>query len=151
MKMNELVCPISSIRDDNHTSRITALLTAVLTLSFVATQNPLPLLVAVIDLSLRAFGPRDWSPLRNLGDLLRRTLGATGPQKDLAPRTFAARLGMLLAALSIINFAIGFTMVALVQAIILLVLTLLDAVLDFCVGCYLYTHLVLPLYSRRSS
>ena len=142
--MSTIVCPISSESYDKNAGRIGAVLTALLLISY-GLLSFWPIIVFVlIDYTVRVatnrVAPTAWSA-KQIASVLR-----VQPQRaNKGPKIFAWRLGFLMALLAVVLAPIS-TGASIVVAFTLAALNLVDGVLNFCVGCYLYTYLVLPRF-----
>ena len=145
--MNKLICPISIEKVNNPTVRITGFLVALSVVAYAITGSPLIMAGLCADFIIRAFTPLKYSPLSWLADKTSQTLRFKKMPIDKAPKLFAARVGFLFTfaatALSFISPA-----ASLVVALVLMTFALLESLFDFCVGCVVYTYLILPLNNR---
>jgi hypothetical protein len=144
--MKNLICPISTKRIDSNVSRFTVFLNVVLMVVFLITENPIFILIVSIDYFIRATLNAKYSPLKQLAAFLVRPMGLKKKQIDLAPKVFASRLGFLCAFSSLVLIYAGFTTASLIIAALLMVLSIMDSVFNFCVGCLIYHHLVFPIF-----
>ncbi|MBK8903319.1 MAG: DUF4395 domain-containing protein [Anaerolineaceae bacterium] len=142
--MKTLICPISTHRISHHVARLTAFLMASMVALYLLTGNLGFILVIVIDYFIRAFTTLPNSPFSWLAWQIVRTAGWTFSPIDKAPKIFAARVGWLFAAATAVLYFI-FPPASLLLAAVLMTFALLESVLDFCVGCLVYTYIVFPL------
>ena len=148
MLFEQVVCPVSKKKADSAVSRLTVLLNVVLMACYFATRQPLIMVVVAGDCACRAFFKAGFSPLNWLAKAIARVLRMTGKPVDLAPKVFASRLGFVCAVASA-SLGFGHLMTASFAVTgLFMALAALDAVCNFCVGCVIYTYLVLPLYRR---
>lgn len=148
MLFEQVVCPVSKKKADSAVSRLTVLLNVVLMGCYFATRQPLIMVVVAGDCACRAFFRAGVSPLNWLAKAIARTLRLSGKPVDLAPKVFASRLGFICAVASA-SLGFGHFMPAsFVVTGLFMTLAALDAVCNYCVGCVIYTYLVLPLYRR---
>lgn len=144
MKANSLICPISSKKIDNNTSRITAGLVASVLLLFITTGSPLFLILVMCEFFIKVFFKGMYSPLHSIADTLVKRLGWVGKKIDEAPKTFSARMGLLVTLVSGILHISGFTIASNITAILLISMASLHAIFNYCVGCVIYHFMVLP-------
>ena len=131
-------------------ANITAGIIALYSVLSLASDTSVFILMLVIagDYAIRVFTPFKLSPIGFLGYQLTRRLGMTPAPMPKAPKIFAVRVGFIFAVTSVGLFfaapgaAIG-------VGLGLMVFNLLDGVLDFCVGCYFYTYVSLPLFGEK--
>ena len=152
--MTPVACPISYERVDHNASRVTCLFTivALALISGMAAVAPkfsgLALLLAgalALDYALRTW--TKWSsPMQRIARALARAMGIAEKPSDAAPKRFACRVGFFFALAIVVLLPLA-PAVAAVTALALLSFNVLDGVFDFCVGCWMYTTLLLP---RRS-
>jgi hypothetical protein len=147
--LNNLVCPISKEKIDSYLSRITVFLNVLLMLAFIITQNPVFLVVVVIDYLIRAFFNVKLSPIRFLAKFIRGLIKLEPKYIDLAPKVFAARLGFVFSASALIAFILSFNYMSIGIAAFLMTLSILDSVFDFCLGCFVYHYLVFPFFNKK--
>lgn len=146
--LNDVICPVSNVRIDNNVSRLTVFFNVILLALFITTHTPYFVILCAVDYAIRVVGQAQYSPMRwlavNTANVLKWPVNMT----DQAPKMFAARLGLLFSASSVLFLTVSLP-VSLVLGGILLVFATLDSVFDFCVGCLTYTYLVLPFYKWR--
>jgi hypothetical protein len=147
--MNTIVCPISIEKIDSRVSRLTVFLNVILMALFIATSSPVYIFIVALDYFIRATLDPKYSPLRfiavgiiDMFDFEKKPIG-------LAPKIFASRLGFLCALAAYLLVLMGYTTPALAVAGFLMVLSLMDSVLNFCVGCLIYNYLVYPFYKDK--
>ena len=150
MLFQNVVCPISQVKIDSRVSRVTSFINSLLIALYVLTGSPFFIVAAALDFSVRAFGKQKFSPVRLLSITLAKGLHISGKKIVLAPKIFASRVGFLFSAASLTLFVILLPKASLVVAAVLLVFTLMDSLLDFCVGCLMYHYVVLPFYTHRN-
>jgi hypothetical protein len=146
--LDDVICPISNVKVDNNISRLTVFFNVILLALFLTTQIPYFVILCAADYAIRVAGKPQYSPMRWLAAKIASALKWPVMLKDQAPKIFAARLGLLFSASSVIFFPFSLP-VSLTFASILLVFATLDSVFNFCVGCLTYTYGVLPFYKWR--
>jgi Domain of unknown function (DUF4395) len=143
-----LLCPISPLRVGETTARLTGLLAAALIGVYALTGAAAIMLVLALDYGLRAGSRWRYSPLSWLATRLVRVLRLSDRPIDKAPKMFAARVGMLFALASAL-LTLVHPLSGLVVALVLLGFALLESLLNICVGCLVYTYMMLPLFTKR--
>ncbi len=116
--MKNLICPISPLRINENTARVTGFMMAAMIALFAFTRNITFILVIVVDYFLRAFTSLKYSPASWLAS---QTLG-----------------------LFYVNRKIS-----LVVGLVLMGFALLESVFNVCVGCLVYTYIILPFFKRE--
>jgi hypothetical protein len=146
--MKRLICPVSAERIDHAAVRTTGFLMAMTLLAYAATGQVALVAIAVADYALRAFFPPRYSPVGRLSLEIASRAGRAGRLIDRAPKVFAARLGLLLAATSLALHFVS-PAAALGAAATLMAFALLESLGDVCVGCLIYARLVYPVFGGR--
>jgi uncharacterized membrane protein len=148
-KMNAIICPISTEKIDSNISRLTVFLNVVLMAGFLITLNPIFILIVSIDYFIRAALDVKFSPIRLVAYRAINTLSLKKKPINLAQKTFASRLGFLCAITSFVLILLGYNTASLVVVGILISLSIMDSVFNFCVGCLIYNYLVYPFYKDK--
>lgn len=146
--MRSLICPISPLRVDENVVRVTAFLIASLSLLYILTGSPYLILLLVVDFYIRAFTLLKYSPLSWLAVQINGLLKLPVVQTDKAKKIFAARVGFLFAVAILVLSFLHFPSSVAVSSI-LIVFALLEALLNICVGCLVYTYLVFPYFQPK--
>jgi hypothetical protein len=145
--LKNLVCPMSSQFIDKGASRVGASLTALLLVLFAATGFWPIMAYVVLDYLVRVFanrrGPTSWVACQLL-----RIIGVEPVLANKGPKIFAWRVGLLMAIVAFALLPVS-PAAAVVVASALAGFNILDGVFNFCVGCILYTYVVLPYYNRQ--
>lgn len=147
--MKNLICPISPLRINENTARVTAFMMAMMIALYAFTRNISFIFVIVIDYFIRAFTNLQYSPGSWLGSQIVQRLQLPEIKIDKAPKILAARVGFLFAAASFGLFYIN-RKISLVIGLILMGFALLESVFNFCVGCLVYTRIVFPIFKRKA-
>ncbi|UPT65456.1 MAG: DUF4395 domain-containing protein [Sphingobacteriales bacterium JAD_PAG50586_3] len=146
--MSEVTCPISDERVDENTTRVVAAITIIITLPALY-FNAYPVFILLgLDFAIRAFTKGDYSVLRNAGKALSTALNLPKKPIDAAPKKFAAGVGLAFSITIAILQLAGLTNTALLLGAVLLVCAFLEAALAYCVGCVVYSYLVLPVIGK---
>ena len=128
--------------------RLTGLMMAGLLLLYLWTGSPWFIWAAVIDYTLRAFAPFPYSPFSWLAAQIAGLLGWQTRYIDKAPKIFAARVGWLFAFAGVL-FAGPFPILSVALILTLVTFALLESIIDFCMGCVVYTYLVFPYFGEN--
>jgi len=145
--MNTLVCPISIEKVNSNMVRIIGMAVALSVLLYSFTSNVWIMAALLTDFTIRGFGNSRYSPLRWLASKIASKLELKPKMIDKAPKLFAARVGFVF-SLSTIILSFVSPIAALSVAFVLLGCALLESLANFCVGCAVYTYIVLPLNKR---
>lgn len=119
-----------------------AALNAALLIVFFVTKWWVVLAFIVADYVIRVFSSRT-APIALFANGILRVLRVAPIPMDKAPKVFAWRVGFLMAAASAVAFPFSVTVSA-YTALTLAAFNILDGVCNFCVGCIIYTYLILP-------
>jgi type IV secretory pathway VirB2 component (pilin) len=146
--MNNLVCPISDQRVNEQVTRFNAMFTiGIIVLAFVL--NSVSLFVFLMaDFFIRAFTELKFSPLSYASHHLSNAFHFPVRMIDKAPKIFAARLGFLMTIFITGLFVFGLKILSIIVAGIMIVFASLEFLFAICVGCMIYTYLVLPFYKK---
>jgi len=138
----DIVCPVSAERLNKRACRVGATLTAsLLALFFLSRWWPV-LAFVVLDYVVRVF-TKQTAPIAWLANRVVGVLGIASVPMDKAPKVFAWRIGFLMAAGA--GVALPFSAAASGYiALALAAFNVLDGVFNCCVGCIIYTYLILP-------
>jgi len=144
--MKQIVCPISNEKVNERITRLNALIGILLLVFAFTFQSSIFLIFLVGDFYVRAFTKTRFSPISYGSHVLSNALGLNEKRINKAPKIFAARLGFLMMFVITALFISGFSTAALVVAGVLIFFASLEFALAICVGCIIYTYLILPFY-----
>lgn len=147
--MKNLICPISTLRMNENTARVTGFMMATMIALYAFTRNISFILMILIDYFVRAFTTLKYSPGSWLASRVVQRLQLPEVKIEKAPKIFAARVGFLFAAASLGLFYINRKM-SVIIGLVLMGFALLESVFNFCVGCVVYTYIVLPIFKRKT-
>jgi hypothetical protein len=146
--MKNLVCPISDQRINEQISRFNALFAiGIIVLAFVM-NSAILLVFLMADFFIRAFTEIKFSPLNFASHYLSNTLSLPVKLIDKAPKVFAARLGFLMTALISGLFIFDLKLASMVVSGLLVFFAGLEFMFAICVGCMIYSYLILPFYKK---
>jgi len=149
MKFSEIVCPISDEKVDGNVNRLTTFLVVLLLALFVFTSIPYFLILVAMDYFVRACLKQKFSLLRWVASGLSKILNLQRKEINAAPKIFASRLGLLCALASINFFYLEMPKTSLIIALVLMGLSIMDSIFNFCLGCLIYHTTVHPFYSKK--
>ncbi|MDP2337168.1 MAG: DUF4395 domain-containing protein [Bacteroidota bacterium] len=146
--MKNLVCPISDQRVNEQVTRFNAMF-AILTLTLAFVLNSTVLFVFLMaDFFIRAFTELKFSPISFVSHYLSNALSLPVKLIDKAPKIFAARLGFIMTTLIAGLYLFDLEISSIVVASILILFASLEFLFAICVGCMIYTYLILPFYKK---
>jgi hypothetical protein len=140
--MKAITCPISSGRVPAAIPRLVAFFVATIVVVTLLTGFYPLLLFLAIDFFIRGFLENRKSPLAVLALLTYGFLGLQSQLIDRAPKAFAAKIGFVFSIVVTLLFLIGLHVTPVFLSSFLLLFALLEFGLGICVGCLLYTYLV---------
>lgn len=144
--MKQLVCPISAEKINERVTRINAFITILLIIAGVVVGSVFFFLFLLADFYIRAFTNLKFSPVSYLSSRLANALNLSKKPIAKAQKIFAARLGFVMTlAISVLVY-FNLTTAAIVVGGILIFFATLEFALAICVGCIIYTYLVLPFF-----
>jgi hypothetical protein len=146
--MKSLICPISPLRVNRKVVRITGFFMAAMIALYAFTGNIYFVAAIVLDYGVRAFTPMPYSPFSWLAQQVVAALKLPVHYQDKAPKIFAARVGFLFALATVALYPI-YPIASLAVGLTLMCFALLEALVDLCVGCLVYTYVVWPLLGER--
>lgn len=146
--MKNLVCPISDQRVNEQVTRFNALFAiAVIVLAFVL-NSVFMFAFLMSDFFIRAFTELKFSPISFASHYLSNALSLPVKMIDKAPKVFAARLGFLMTTAIAGLFIFNLQLASAIVAGMLIFFAGLEFVFAICVGCMIYTYLILPFYKK---
>lgn len=146
--MKNLVCPISDQRVNAQVTRLNAMFTIEIVVLAFAMNSVLLFIFLMADFFIRAFTEIKFSPINFASHYMSHALNLPIRMIDKAPKVFAARLGFLMTTVISGLFIFSFKIASVVVAGILIFFASLEFLFAVCVGCMIYTYLVLPFYKK---
>jgi len=131
-------CPISTRRVDSNMVRVISFQVALFTVILLVTQESAFAFVLLFDFFMRALRQTNFSPFQMIGKFVITGWGIAPKLCDESPKRFALYLGLVTSLFLVVFYASGFTTLATVIAVILLICALLETLFDFCIGCKIY-------------
>lgn len=142
-------CPVSAERINENVARTAAFIVIITTVASLVTGSYIPMVILAIDFALRAFTSGDISPVKLLSRQIVNLLNISPKPVDAAPKKFAAGVGMVFCAAIAVFQLSGLDMFAYITGGVLLICALLEGAAAICVGCIVYTMLVLPFIKNK--
>ena len=146
--MKNLVCPISDQRVNEQVTRLNAFFTITSVILAFVFNSVLLIIFIMADFFIRAFTEIKFSPISFVSHYLSNALSLPVKLIDKAPKVFAARLGFLMTLVIAALFSLKLTIASVIVASILVFFASLEFFFAICVGCLIYTYLVLPFYKK---
>ena len=146
--MKNILCPISDQRVNEYVTRINALLAIVVLVLAFELNSVFLFAFLMADFYIRAFTEIKFSPISFVSHYLSNAFNLSVKLIDKAPKIFAARLGFMMTTVIVFLFILNLTTAAMIVAGILIFFAGLEFVFAICVGCMIYTYLVLPFYKK---
>lgn len=147
--MKNLVCPISERRVNEQVTRLNAMFTIGITILALVINSIALLVFMMADFYIRAFTDLKYSPISYVSHALSNALSLPVKLIDKAPKIFAARLGFIMSLSITALYILGFNLASYIVAGILVFFAGLEFVFAICVGCLIYTFVVLPFYKGK--
>jgi hypothetical protein len=144
--LKELVCPVSTEKVDERVTRLNALLVILLVIAGFLFNTVIFPLFLTADFFIRGFTRFKFSPLSYLSSQMANTLQLDKKIIDKAPKIFAARIGFIFSLAISVLLLFDLNTPALIMGGILVFFASLEMALAICMGCIMYTYLVLPFY-----
>lgn len=141
-------CPISFNKRDNTVVRKVALIVliiaiAAIVLIYIGYFEVVAVIMGIlaIDFGIRAFWRPKYSPLATAGRGIVSILNKSSEIVDAAPKIFAARIGLIFSITSAVLIVLDLTAVATLVILLLAICAFLEAIFNFCLGCWMYSIL----------
>ncbi|QGY44007.1 DUF4395 family protein [Maribellus comscasis] len=144
--MRSLVCPITDEIVNERVTRANALITILLIVSGFIFNSVLFFIFLLADFFVRAFTEVKYSPVSYISSRLINVLNFSKKPVGKAQKIFAARLGFVMTLGISVLFILNLGAAALVVSGVLVFFASLEFALGICVGCMIYTYLILPFY-----
>jgi hypothetical protein len=144
--MKQLVCPISEERINEQVTRLNAFFGILLVIAGFVFNTVFFFVLLLADFYIRAFTKAKFSPISYLSYSMVNALNLNKKSIDKAPKIFAARIGFLMTLAIALLFVFQLNTVAFVVAGILVFFAALEFAMAICMGCILYTYIILPFY-----
>lgn len=144
--VKQLVCPISDERINEQVTRFNAFLGVALMASGFVFHSVFFFVFLMADFYIRAFTKIKFSPISYVSYSMVNALNLNKKSIDKAPKIFAARIGFLLSLVTAVLFVLDLNTSAMVVGGILVFFATLEFALAICMGCIMYTYLILPFY-----
>ena len=132
------VCPVNERQVNENVTRLNALVTFIVASIFIITPAKWIMFILPVDFALRAMFSGRFSPVGQMNNYLVNSFRLGESPINAGPKVFAARIGLIISGLAVINFLVGFNLVAFGLGGILVLFSFLEATFGFCVACKIY-------------
>lgn len=146
IRMKQLVCPISEERINEQVTRLNAFFGILLVIAGFVFNTVFFFVLLLADFYIRAFTKAKFSPISYLSHSMVNALNLNKKSIDKGPKIFAARIGFLMTLAIALLFVFQLNTIAFVVAGILVFFAALEFALAICMGCIIYTYIILPFY-----
>jgi hypothetical protein len=136
-------CPVSAEKADANAARIAAVFTTLIVTAGLFLQSYIVFAILGADFALRAFTPGKYSFIKAAAVKAVRILKLKKLTVDAAPKKFAAGLGLLFSLIIAVSFYFGSFAAAYSAGLALLFCAVLEGVFSICLGCHIYSFLLL--------
>lgn len=146
-----VICPVSEEKINEKVARIIAFFTILIVIAGVCFKSPVVIAALAIDFYLRTFTSGKYSPLRYISKRFSNYIGLSPKMVDAAPKKFAASIGLLftISIAGLLSFSHDRS--ADILAAVLLICAGLESFKSICLGCIVYTYIVLPFLSKEDA
>lgn len=151
MNSSSITCPRSEEKINENVARILAFFVIIIVAVGVYFKSPLVFILLAIDFFLRTFTQGKYSLLKYISRKISAYFRIHEKMTDAAPKKFAAGMGLTLSIILIGLLYCHYYIYADVAATILLICAVLEFLKGFCMGCIIYTYIVLPFLSKENS
>lgn len=145
--MKNIICPISDKRINENVTRINAFLTIVILVFAFMLNSLLMFSFLMIDFFIRAFTEK-YSPINFVSNYIINISNLPIKMIDKAPKIFAARLGFLMTTIIVALTIFKMSIATMIVVCLLIFFASLEFIFSICVGCMIYTYMVLPFYKK---
>lgn len=135
--MNQ-VCPITDKRTDENVARLNAILTLLLAVLFISFDMWYAMLFLAVDFAIRGFGDSRFSLICIFNRWFAKTIGLSPKPINAGPKIFAAQIGVMLSALTLVLYLFDCQWACISIAGILAFFAFLEGTFGFCVACRIY-------------
>jgi len=146
IRMKQLVCPVSEERINEQVTRLNAFFGIILVVAGFVFNTAFFFVFLMADFYIRAFTKARFSPISYVSYSMVNALKLNKKSIDKAPKIFAARIGFLMTLAIALLFLFQLNTAAYIVAGILVFFATLEFALAICMGCIMYTYIILPFY-----
>ncbi len=145
MKQNAF-CPISDKQVNEQVTRLNALLTVLIIITFSIIPNLFLALFLVTDFIIRASNYSKYSPIAVFSTNVVKLFSVSPQLINAGPKIFAARIASFLSALLLVSFALNLNVLSYSLSGILGLFAFLEFAFGWCVACKIYPYVYKMFY-----
>lgn len=131
-------CPVNFKRIDSNVSRLTSFIVASLVITYLVYADVMILYIILLDFIVRLFLNKDNSFFNIVSEKLKKLFRLDDKFVDSGANKLAGYFGLAFVVMLIVSHYIEINLLTLVIATIFLTCSLLDAFVNYCVGCKIY-------------
>ena len=146
-----ITCPISKEKVNENVSRVVSFFVIVIVSVGMYFKSPVVFIMLAIDFVLRTFTNGKYSPLKYVSKKLVSYLRIPKKEVDALPKKFAVGIGLVFCIIIAGLLCEQYDLYAEVLVAALLICAGLEGLKGFCIGCIIYTYIVLPFMSKENS
>ena len=138
-------CPLNFVQVDSNASRLSSLMVASLVIIYLTTSIEYILYFLILDFSLKLFVNKNYSLISILAHTLRRSLKMQEKFTDGGAKRLAGIFGLIFVSMLVITHFLNLDSLTYIVAGVFLSCSLLDVLINYCLGCQIY-YIVKKLY-----
>ena len=147
--MKAVICPVSGDRVDESATRVGATLVMLTVIVGLVSGIVWIHILLAIDFALRAFTQGNYSPIKILARYSARRYHLPVKPIDAAPKRFASSIGFVFSSGVALFQFLEWDNTAIFSGLVLVFCAMLESFFAYCLGCVVYTYLVLPLIPKE--
>jgi hypothetical protein len=137
------VCPVNERQINENVTRLNALVSLIVVSIFLVTPYHWIIFLLPADYLLRSIWSGRFSPVGTLNKWIVHIFHIGESLINEGPKRFAARIGLVISALTVVFYLANLHLIAFILAGILVFFTYLEAAFGYCVACKIYPFLFL--------
>ncbi len=146
-----IVCPISNEKINENVARIAALFTIIFAGLSLIFKSYFVIAILAVDFAMRAYTASGNSLVRYVSKQTAHLINIGFKPVDAASKKFAAEIGFIFCLAIGILQIFEFYFAADILGGVLILFAALEAGINLCAGCIVYTYFVLPVIRKKSS
>ncbi len=131
-------CPLAFRKIDGTITRLNAFSVFLLLTLFVVLPNPFVLSLLALDLMIRLFGNKAYSPVFQISKALKKLLHLKSEMVDAGAKRLASYFSLLFVLLILSAYIADITVLMYVMAAVFLFCLALELVFAYCIACKIY-------------
>ena len=140
--MKTIACPLNFKSIDGNVMRANTFIYFLLASAFFLTHNILFILAIYIDIAWMFFHDFNTAPFYTFNKKLLKGLGISESRTDSGPKKFAWGMALTMMSILIIAHFNDCVMISSIISMKIIVFTLAETMINFCMGCFIYKLLV---------